>query len=443
MAKKQETQTTSEQRQTRKEVLLARKQAQQTRRIRIGVGIVGGLLLLIFLAAVVNELLIAPNRAVAIVNEEEISLGDWQDRVRFERAQRIILLENQLAAFQDNVGFVQQFAGQTINELLQTEQLGQAVLNQMIDEVVIRQAAEARGITVTDEEVQNNIEATFSFYDGGLPTPLPTATATVEPTPSITPLPTAVITDVVPTAMPTPTASPPPTNTPAPTATPVSAEAFQQEFSDFMTQFAEKGVSEELYREIVRTQLYRERLVEALAEENELSDEAEQASFFVLQFGTEEEANEAEALIAEQGYLPVWNEIRSIVPDPESGSTASTDEVVWLTQTATANRLGAEVAEAAFTLPIREPSSVISRTVDAQTTLYYLIQLTGKEERPLSATEYQTLQQENLGAFIQEQLVTGGLTLTEYDRGRTPTNPVLDPIFTTPPTATPALPTGG
>ena len=98
MAKKTETTTTEAQRQSRKEVLLARKQAQQTRQIRLGVAVVGGLLLLLFLAAAINELVIAPSRAVAIVNGEEITLSEWQDRVRFERAQRIILLENQLEA---------------------------------------------------------------------------------------------------------------------------------------------------------------------------------------------------------------------------------------------------------------------------------------------------------------------------------------------------------
>ena len=441
MAKNKETTTTDEQRQSRKEVLLARKQAEQTRQIRLGIAVVGGLLLIVFLAAIISELVIAPNRAVAIVNDEEISLSDWQDRVRFERAQRIILLNNQLEAFQGNVGIVQQFAGQTINELFQTEQLGQAALNQMIDEVIIRQAAEARGITITDEDVQTEIAATFNFFDGGLPTPFPTGTATVQPTPSITPLPTAVITDIVPTNTPSPTATLAPTSTPAPTATPVSAEAFQQEFSDFMTQFKDLGVSETQYREIVRSQLYRERLLEVLVDEDELSDEAIQASFFILQFDTEAEANEAAALVDAGDYLTVWNEIRSLPPDPASASTAVASEVLWRTQDATATNLGAEVADAAFSLPVGQPSEVISRTVDATTTTYYLIQVSGREERPLSASEYQTLQLENLAAFIDEQIVAGGLELTEYDRGRTPTNPVLDPLFTTPPTATP--PVGG
>lgn len=438
MAKKQETTTTENQRQSRKEVLLARKQAQQTRQIRIGVAVVGGLLLLVFLAAAINELIIAPGRAVAIVNDEEITLREWQDRVRFERAQRIILLENQLEAFQGNVGVVQQFAGQVINELLQPELLGQNALNQMIDETIIRQAAEARGITVTDADVDAEIGQTFNFFGGELPTPLPTATATIQPTPSVTPIPTAVITDVIPTNTPAPTVTVGPTSTPQPTATAVSAEAFQEEFGGLVDQFEELGVSEEQYREIVRNQIYRERLIEVLNVEDEISDVAEQASFFVLQFGTEEEANEALAMIEASDYLSVWNEIRSVPVDLESTATAQASEILWRTEDAITTNLGAEVAEAVFSLPIGEASDVISRTVTADSTQYYLIQVTGREERPLSPSELQTVELENLAAFIDEQL-TGNLTLTEYDRGRAPTAPVLDPLFTAAPTATPVV----
>lgn len=438
MAKKKETTTNDAQRQSRKEVLLARRHAEQTRQIRIGVAIVGGMLLLLFLAAIINELVIAPNRPVAIVNGEEISLSDWQDRVRFERAQRIILLNNQLEAFQGNVGVVQQFAGQAINDLIQPELLGQNALNQMIDETIIRQAAEARGITVTDADVETEIGQTFNFFGGELPTPLPTATATIQPTPSITPFPTAVITEVVPTNTPFPTVTVGPTNTPPPTATPVSAESFQEEFDGLVAQFEDLGVSEAQYREIVRTQIYRERLIEELNVETELPVDAEQASFFVLQFETEAEANEALALVEASDYLSVWNEIRSQAVNLESGSTAQASEILWRTQDAVTTNLNAEVADAAFTLPIGEPSDLITQTVTTDSTRYYLIQVSGREVRPLSASELQTAELENLAAFIDQQL-TGNLTLTEYDRGRTPTTPVLDPIFTTAPTATPVV----
>jgi SurA-like N-terminal domain len=437
MAKKRELERNVADRTSRKEVLQNRKHAEQRRQIFIGVAIVAGLLLLVFLAAAVNELVIAPNRPVAIISGQEISLREWQDRVRFERAQRIILLNNQLEAFQGNVGVVQQFAGQAINELLQSELLGQSVLNRIIDEVVVMQAANARGITVTDADVDLEIGRTFNFFDGGLPTPFPTATATIEPTPSITPFPTAVITDIVPTNTPFPTATVGPTGTPAPTATPVSAESFQQEFGDLLAEFEALGVSEAEYRELVRTQIYRRRLTEALVEEQELADEAEQVSFFFIQFDTEEEANEAAALVEASDYLPVWNEISNQVPDPSSGSTARASEIVWFIADAIAENLGAEVTEAVFDLPIGVSSEPIARVVDATTTLYYLVQVSGREVRPLSETELQTAELELLATFIDTQL-TGNLTLTEYDRGRTPTTPLLDPIFTTPPTATPA-----
>jgi hypothetical protein len=180
MAKKTiEENDAADKRLSRKDVLIARKQAEQMRQIKTGVYIVLGLLAVLVIFAVVNELIIAPNRPVAIVGADEISLRDWQNRVEFERAQRIILLENQLEAFQGDVGIVQQFGGQVIQELLQPDALGQNVLNNMIDELVVEQLAAMRGISVSEAEIDAEIGATFNYFDGESPTPFPTATATV------------------------------------------------------------------------------------------------------------------------------------------------------------------------------------------------------------------------------------------------------------------------
>jgi len=439
MARKRKEVAEEAQRQTRKDVLIARKRAQQTRQIRIGVAIVGGLLGLVFLFALVNEYVIAPNRPVAMVGEAEITLREWQERVRFERAQRIVLLENQLEAFGGDVGIVQQIAGQAIVELQDAEGLGQTVLNRMIDEVVVRQAAEERGITVTEEDVDAEIGTAFAYFGGESPTAVPTPTATIMPTPSLTPLPTAVITEEVATLTPAPTATLGPTGTPLPTPTPVSEEAFQERFDEFMDRFRELGVSEETYRDVVRTQLYRERLTEALAEEREVPEEAEQASAFVLSFDTEEEANEAAERIEEEGFLTVWNTIRSAPLDPESESTAVANELLWRTEDAIATSLGAEVAAAIFDLPLDTPSEVLEQAQTGEGSGYHIVQTSGREIRPLSQTELENLKLELLASYIDERL-TGNLILTEFDRGRAPTTPVLDPIFTAPPTATPPLP---
>jgi hypothetical protein len=442
MAKKKE-EITNEglQRLSRKDVLIARKQAEQMRRIKLGIYIVLGLLGLLVIVAVVNEVFIAPNRPVAIVGDTNISLREWQERVKFERAQRIILLENQLEAFQNDVGIVQQFGGQVINELLQPELLGQTVLNNMIDEAVVVQAAQERGITVTDEEVDAEIGATFNYFGGESPTPFPTATATIAPTPSVTPIPTPVITDVIPTSTPFPTPTLGPTNTPAPTATPVSAAAYQQELDEFIAQFTAYDISEEQYRELVRVQLYQEKLMDALAEERELPAQGEHASFYILQFDTEAEANEALAKIAADGYLQVWNEVRSLTLDPNgvAATSGTAGETIWRTEDVVVSQYGDAVAQVAFNLDIGAISEVLVNEIDAETSTYAIIQVTGREMRDLSAAQISQNKQQELITFIDEELA-GNLTLTEYDQGRVPTTPVLDPKFTAAPTATPETP---
>ncbi|MCA9923401.1 MAG: SurA N-terminal domain-containing protein, partial [Anaerolineales bacterium] len=189
MAKKRNQEDLENQRASRKEILRKRKLDEQTRQVRIGVFIVAGLLAIIFVVAIINEFFIVPNQAVATVFGEEITLQEWQDRVRLERAQRVMLLENQLEAFGGDVGIIQQFSGQIMVDLQNAEDLGQSVLNNMIDEMVIKQAAEARGITVTEADIDQQIDELFGYYGGGLPTPAPTATETMMPTPSVTPIP--------------------------------------------------------------------------------------------------------------------------------------------------------------------------------------------------------------------------------------------------------------
>ncbi len=152
MAKKQTTNETEDSkgqsRESRKEILRARKQEEQLRVIRIAAVIVGIILLLVLGIAVVNEFILTPNKSVATVNGVGISLRDWQARVEYERAQRIMTLESQLESFNGDIGLVQQFSGQTIVELIgeNAEGMGEAVLDRVVDEEIMRQAAEERGL---------------------------------------------------------------------------------------------------------------------------------------------------------------------------------------------------------------------------------------------------------------------------------------------------------
>ncbi len=443
--KRQEETNNEESRRSRKEVLIAKKEAEQSRGIRIAVGLVAGLILLIIVVAFVNELIISPNREVASVNGEKISLKEFQDRVEYERIQRIIFLENQLEAFNGDVGIVQQFAGQYLTDLASSnyvpdnpDAFGETVLDLMVDEALIAQAAGDRGITISDDELDEAIGADFGYYGGGLPTPLPTATETVEPTPSLTPIPTAVITEVLPTATSFPTPTNGPTSTPFPTSTPVSEEAYQTEFADFFADYQNFGVSQDRYREGIRARLLREQLMDVLAEEQELSTEAEHASFFVIVGTDEAEIEETVARINADGYLQVWNEIRSLPFDPESTSTLIAAELLQRTQADLADAFGEEIANAAFDVAVETPSDVVTAIGQDGTEQYFIIMVSGREMLELPESTLQTQKAEILAAYLEE-MRDSSAEINNFWRGRVPSTPRLDEKFLTPPTPTPEL----
>ena len=260
------------------------------------------------------------------------------------------------------------------------------------------------------------------------------------PTPSLTPIPTAVITEEVPTLTPFPTPTAGPLATPAPTATPVSEEEFRTQYTDFMAQLSDLGVSEATYRSIIRSQLCSERLTETLTEERTISRVAPQASIFLIAAETEEAANEALGLVESEGFLTTWNTIISRPDDPEATEAPETNafELLWRTQSNLESSLNAEIATAAFELDINEPSQIFTVDNGDGTSSYYILMVSGREERELSDSDFQTRQSETLQAFIDEQL-TGNLQINEMWRSRVPTLPALDPKFLAAPTPTPEV----
>lgn len=441
MTKKTTTSKASETeiRQSRKDVLVARKQAQQTRQIRIAMAIVGAIIGLVLLVAVINEFFVVPNRVVATVGPQQISLREFQERVKFERARRVILLEDQLEAFGGDVGIIQQFASQLLVEMFPSNApaFAETILNQMADELLVAQEAAARGIVVSDAEVEAEIGRSFNFFDGGLPTPFPTGTPTVQPTPSLTPIGTAVTTDAEPTATAMPTATAGPTNTPFPTATAVSVESFQQQFNDLVAQYRALNASEAMLRQTVRAQLLTERLADALAAERELAREAPHANFYVLVFSDPEEAEEVSASLTAENFLEVWNTIRSGSADPENTSTAFATELFRRTEADLVANFNPALATAVFNTPLNTPTPLI-QVIDQDGAINYFITVTsGIQTLPLTDSAYNALKQELVSSLLANSRADN-VVLRDFWRSRTFDRPALDPIFFAQPTPAPA-----
>lgn len=213
---------------TKKQAHRRRRDEEANRRVTIGLAIVGGLLLLIVLAGVIQELIIKPRQPVATVDGQRISLQDYQKQVKF--------------AYYNSL---QQ--GQPVTDPQQT---GLQVLDQMIDLDLLREQAKQRGITVSDQEITDRAGQIFGYYRE-TPTPYPSATPNQTATAAATATPPT----------PTPTGTIEPTATPQPTPTVMTEQAFNDEFKRYMdTLKTSTGMTEADWRKLVEADLLQQKL---------------------------------------------------------------------------------------------------------------------------------------------------------------------------------------
>jgi hypothetical protein len=247
---------------------------------------------------------------------------------------------------------------------------------------------------------------------------------------------------VLPTNTPLPTSTVGPTVTPPPTATPVSLEAYQEDVESTLDEFSGYGVSEEIYRDFIRGQLYREKLTESLAENQGFLTEDEMVSMYFLAFDTEEEAEEAAAVLEEDDFLTVWNTIRSRPNDPESTDTGTASEVLWRQQSALVNLYGQAVADAAFELDVDDVSDILvdEAASEEESDRYYIINISGREVRPLSESAIQQEKEQIMTNWLEGQARDGVETFDRWQQN-VPQQPVLNTRFLVAPTEAAPQPT--
>lgn len=201
----------------------AERERMWQRRAMLTLGILVGISLIILVVALVYENLIRPREAVSVVEDQEITTADFEERVRFlrwETGQQI----RDLYALTGDINTVNQYASQLTNPI----SIGSQVLDEMEEEILIEAEAEARGITIDDAAVDKRVDE-YMAQGYGLTLPgAPTATPT--PDPSVTP---------------TPLVSPTPTTEPSPTAPPATATPSEDEAAADATEEATEDATEE------------------------------------------------------------------------------------------------------------------------------------------------------------------------------------------------------
>ncbi len=420
-------------RRTRKEALLTRKQQEQFRQIRLALFGLIGLIVLILGIGALYSFVIEPGQPVADVNGTEIPVRDYKTRVSFEREQTMASIDSLYEAVGGDVNQLAQFAGQQLQALNSPAIFGNQVLFQMIDEELIRQESAERGISVSDEEVQTSIEERFNYYDGESP-PEAEESDEPEPTPTITPIPAEGEEAVDPE----PTEEP----EPVPTATAVSQAAFDEQYQEQIDSFVEAGGDEASFRERIKLDLLADKLEDSLAEEEGLDTEELQVSMFYIAFS---DRSDASAVLAEieggKDYLTVWNEIRSAERVTATQPFAS--ELDWTATETVSSTLGSSVYQVAKTIDVGAVSEVIPGAVSPEGLIsnYFIVQVRGREERPVSEANLSAQKSEILQAWLEEAQLDV-IVYTDRAVENTPDRPYLDPKYYTQaePTAVPEIP---
>ena len=368
---------------TRKQRSRLEREKRLERFLLWGVTIVGILVVTVLGYGLVVEKIIKAREPVAIVDGTPITTAEFQARVRFTRMRIRNELEYWLRQQQtiDPTDSSAQYYLEYIQGNIRDSQtrlseanvqtIGEQALNELIQEELVRQEAERRGITVTPDEVQQSIESYFG-YDRNPATPVPAPAAT----PPLTP------TDVL---------TPTPTDVPLPTPTLMTEQDFQRLYDTYLKQSLKPlGISEQQYRSWAQSSVLIEKLREQMSAE--VPTTADQVKLRILTVDSEEQASELAA------RLDAGEDLQTLAD--ELGENTYSTELDWLPRNVLESRLGAELADQAFNLEVGEHGQPV---LSPDGTMYIIIEVAGHETHELAQPLREQLGQEAFEEWLDAQ----------------------------------------
>jgi hypothetical protein len=357
---------------------------------------------------------------------------------------------------QDSQNYFNQQLQQIAGQLNDPTFLGQQVLNNLVNEQLVRQEAGRRGLTASQEEIQAEYQQMFGFFPNGTPTPEPTepqptadatlaamltAAPAVTSTPALLSTPaitdsaavtgTAVATGTVPATTPTasatltptatatagPSPTPSATFTPRPTATPYTTQGFATEEQTFLTNLRqETGLTERDIREILEVQILSRKLGDALGAELPTVEEQVHARHILV--GDLVTATEVlTRLRGGEDFAALAAEFSLDTSNKDEGG-----DLGWFGRGAMVQ----EFEDAAFSLPVGEVSEPVQSTFG-----YHIIEVLERGERELDADALAAKREQALTDWLDAQRsvnMTDGRPLIELKDNwleDVPTSPAL------------------
>lgn len=404
---------------TRKQQIRRAREQRQERYLFIGLGTVALLILLVLGAGYYQENIGKLNNPVAAVNGVPITLRDYQMRLRYDSSSILSQL-NSISSNLAQLGndpstdFLKNYFSQQANQMAsELVSLPRGDLENMIDDEIARQEATRRHITVSADEIDQEVERDFGYAratatptEGPSPTPTntltPTLTPTITPTSTPLPTPTGTLTPTTPTVTPTEG----PTETPGPTSTPLTYQGFQDQKKKFLDSISKgAGMSEGDFRKMIETALLRRKLQDALGKELPTTSEQVEARHILVK--TFEEAVKVEELLKNGGdFAKLAAEYSTDTSNKDKGG-----DLGWFPR----GQMVREFEDAAFSLKVNEISQPVTTTFGV-----HVIQVLGHEQnRPLDASALEQKQSTALTDWLQQARLTAKID-RNYDDSYVP-----------------------
>jgi parvulin-like peptidyl-prolyl isomerase len=367
-------------------------------------------------------------KPVAKVGNIKILVNQFEPRVRMQR-QQLLAQYSQYAQYGQLFGMdVQTQLTQIEAQLNAPETIGQSVLDQMINEQLIRLEAEKRGITISDADLVEAKQSSFSYYPNGTPTSAPTPTDVVMPAipaeafdlVTVTPTPGATATpEFTPTATSAPqaTATVDPAATPMPTATAYTQDGFESKFNESKDAFLKLGLKEKDYLAFFDLQILQTKVQDAITADVPQTAKQVWARHILV-------PDEATALsIIEK--LNNGEDFAALAQEfsQDTGSAVNGGDLGWF-------GTGAMVPEfetAAFAL---ENSGDYTRAPVKSDFGYHIIQLIAQQERPLTADQYATAKSKVFSDWLTAARDEYGVEIFDIWKERIPADPNFSTMAT-------------
>jgi len=427
---------------TKKHLARQERERRQTRLITfIAIGII-----VIIVGAIgygiLNETVLKLRQPVVTVNGDTVMMREFQVRVRVARQQDIdqYMQYYQLAQMlgidtsSTSTSSIAQTMNQLESDLSTPNTIGNQVLEDISNDLLIRQYAKANGIVVTTADVDKAITDAFGYFPNGTPTPSLTPTsfaystlsatqyAMITPTFTPTLVPTETL-DLTATLAPTvtPTLTPQFTATATaipsltPTDTPFTLAGYQGKYKDALVYYAKLGMTEADFRRIFfESSLYRTRVSNIITADVAHQQEQVWARHILV-------ADQATAQTIYQQLLGGADFATLATQNSlDTNSNSSGGDLGWFGK----GTMLPAFETAAFALKIGEISAPVQTTAG-----WHVIQVLGHEVRPLTDTEYQTAVTDAMNTWLTNQRTTAKIVIAGNWTDSVPTTPDLAGAF--------------